>query len=352
MTIPIRTVPGSRAAPVVAPAVAPARQNARPLPAVVRARMEATFGVDLSTVTVREDGEPAAEGVDALTRGEAISLRPGLADPHSSQGLQIIGHELAHVLQQRAGRVPGTGLTEEPELETEADEAGRRAARGAPVHLAAPATDADGAPAAGGTAAPAVAQPGRFDALRRTFGRGGGQAPPQVAPVPAPQPQLGPGGIDVQAVDEQRQDMHRLARQMQLQLTSSQDPGALYEQIKKVLRIASALETAGIRAGAAGAPPAPFPGGPAADAAVAPAPVAAAPPDDGPIYAMTPGDIPGQESPYAKTPGDIYESPYGKTPGDIPGQESPYGKTPGHIRGTVRTDAPTPYIPDYRRKRK
>lgn len=134
------------------------RSPARPLPQEVRARMESAFGADFSSVTVQEDEGPAAEGADALTRGETISLRPGLPGPESSQGLEIIGHELEHVLQQRSGRVPGTGLTEEPGLESEADEAGRRAAQGQPVTDAANAAVFQGSGEAG---AQAVAQPMR-----------------------------------------------------------------------------------------------------------------------------------------------------------------------------------------------
>lgn len=124
--------PRSAAVRPAEPAVAE-RSPARPLPQAVRARMEATFGADFSEVTLRQDGQAAAMDAVALTRGSEIAVDPAAYDPSTTDGLEVLGHELAHVLQQRAGRVPGTGFTEQPDLEAEADEAGRRAAQGQPV---------------------------------------------------------------------------------------------------------------------------------------------------------------------------------------------------------------------------
>jgi hypothetical protein len=122
--------------------------------------MEAAFGADFSDVTVQEDGGPAALDAVALTRGSQIAFGPGDYEPHSPEGLEVIGHELAHVLQQRAGRVRGTGMTEDPALETAADEAGRRAAHGEQVGSsfggATSATPAGAQPAAGPVAQPMI----------------------------------------------------------------------------------------------------------------------------------------------------------------------------------------------------
>jgi Domain of unknown function (DUF4157) len=187
-----RMAPHSRGGTAVRPVPVPRRNTAaparrgstagRPLPGPVRARMEAAFGADFSGVTVREDGAAAGMDAAAFTRGETITFHPGLYEPHTPEGLEMLGHELAHVLQQRAGRVPGTGLTEDPALESEADEAGARAARGAPV--SSPVVgDRPGpsvltgsvASAAATTAlapADAVAQPQGFKKfLKRLFGR-------------------------------------------------------------------------------------------------------------------------------------------------------------------------------------
>jgi hypothetical protein len=133
-----------------------------PLPDAVRGRMERAFGADFSSVVLRQDDTAAAMEAAAYTRGEVITVGPGSAEPHTPEGLEMIGHELAHVLQQRQGRVPGRGLIEDPSLEAEADQDGARAARG--ESLAAATATGEGpvageAPAAG-TAA--VAQPWRF----------------------------------------------------------------------------------------------------------------------------------------------------------------------------------------------
>jgi hypothetical protein len=108
----------------------------RPLPEAVRARMEAAFGADFSRVTVREDTAVAELDAMAFTRDETIAVRPGRSHPSdlaSPEGLEVLAHELTHVLQQRAGRVPGAGMVEHRGLEAEADEAGRRAPHGEPV---------------------------------------------------------------------------------------------------------------------------------------------------------------------------------------------------------------------------
>jgi hypothetical protein len=158
--------------------------------------MEAAFGADFSGVTVQEDAAAAAVDALAFTRGERITFHPGLYDPSSETGLEVLGHELAHVLQQRAGRVSGTGVTEDPALEAEAAEAGRRTALGEPVHGPAsrPEVTAAAAPAGSGATAAVVAQPMRgrlgkaVGAVRNLF-RGGAPTP---GPAPAPQPRQSP----------------------------------------------------------------------------------------------------------------------------------------------------------------
>jgi hypothetical protein len=149
--------------------------------------MEAAFGADFSTVTVREGEQPAAADALALTHGESITLRPGLGGTGSADGMRVLGHELAHVVQQRAGRVPGTGLTEDPALEAEADEAGDRAASGQQVAIAS--GDGSGAPPAAATQ-PAGPFSRLKKAITRKFGRSRQQQTPE--PEPEPLPQFGP----------------------------------------------------------------------------------------------------------------------------------------------------------------
>lgn len=176
--------------------------TARPLPEGVRARMEAAFGADFSHVTVREDGEAGAVGAVAFTRGTEITVDPGAFDPHSAEGLEMLGHELAHVLQQRDGRVQGTGVTEEPALEQEATEAGRRASQGRSVPRAASGFEAgpSAAPAGGplgpADAAAAVAQPmkRRSSSPRRRSSYDPANNNPPPGSEADPEQFIGPGG--------------------------------------------------------------------------------------------------------------------------------------------------------------
>lgn len=109
------------------------RSGGRELPDDVRRKMEAAFGVDFRSVRVLVGNEAPAIGAIAFARGEQIYFAPGRFDPLSRAGQELLGHELAHVVQQRAGRVrPDTGsfLNTSAALEAEADTAGAAAARG------------------------------------------------------------------------------------------------------------------------------------------------------------------------------------------------------------------------------
>ncbi len=112
----------------------------RPLPRPIRGSMEQAFGLDFGAVRVHTD--PRANlvnrslGAHAFTRGQDIFFRHGEYDPGSSAGREVLAHELTHVVQQRAGGAKGTPgtrgaqLSIDPALESEADAAGARAARG------------------------------------------------------------------------------------------------------------------------------------------------------------------------------------------------------------------------------
>src|SRR5690606_33539359 len=122
------------------------------LPAAVQARMEHAFAADFSGVRVHpESTRPASIGALAYARGNDIYFSPGHYDPGSTRGLELIGHELTHTIQQRAGRVAvqgkGGGIESDPRLEAEADEMGARAARGEAVQMSAPPSPRAGAAA-------------------------------------------------------------------------------------------------------------------------------------------------------------------------------------------------------------
>lgn len=107
------------------------------LPGPVQAKMSEAFGADFSGVQVHTDSADAsAMGADAFAEGENIHFAAGKYQPESQSGQELVGHELAHVVQQRQGRVKPQakgGLNTDPGLEREADAAGARAARGESV---------------------------------------------------------------------------------------------------------------------------------------------------------------------------------------------------------------------------
>jgi len=125
----------------------------RPLPSATQARMDRSFGADFSTVRVHEGGAAAGLGAAAFTQGEDIHFAPGRFAPGTPAGDELIGHELAHVVQQRAGRVAmpqarGAAINADEALEREADQQGARAARGEIVgtHASAPRAAASAGP--------------------------------------------------------------------------------------------------------------------------------------------------------------------------------------------------------------
>jgi len=129
------TSPGSRVAPGKRTLTEqlPAR-----LPDSLRARVEQSFGADFSSVRLHESGDVESAGALAHTRGNDIHFRLGGFDLGSEHGLELLGHELTHVVQQRSGRIDATQpkaalgaqrANLEASLESEAD----RAAGGSPA---------------------------------------------------------------------------------------------------------------------------------------------------------------------------------------------------------------------------
>lgn len=118
------------------PGPAAAASSGARLPAAVQRKMEAAFSADFSAVRVHEGSHATAIGADAYTQGTDVHFAPGRYQPSSQQGQALLGHELAHVVQQRQGRVAATtrvgsvAVNDDASLEREADELGARAARG------------------------------------------------------------------------------------------------------------------------------------------------------------------------------------------------------------------------------
>lgn len=109
-----------------------------PLPSGVQRKMESSFGADFSGVRVHEGPQASEMGAVAYAQGSDLHFAPGQFNPGTQAGDALIGHELTHVQQQRAGRVSspqgkGAPIVADHALEAEADRAGDRAARGEPV---------------------------------------------------------------------------------------------------------------------------------------------------------------------------------------------------------------------------
>lgn len=173
------------------------------LPAALLAKMEAAFGADFSAVRVHVGPQASRIGAVAFTTGNDLYFAPGRYQPETTQGQQLIGHELAHVIQQRQGRVrcasAGVAVVQDHAMEAEADRLGMRAAahrmpvqakRVPAVTAAAPHVfqRAPGASARSGP--PRLARHAGGSALQRmmaTGGTGGGSGPPNgVAPLNLP----------------------------------------------------------------------------------------------------------------------------------------------------------------------
>src|SRR5437764_4557798 len=114
--------------------------SGRPLPKSVRQQMETALGQDFSDVRIHEGSHVTSIGALAYTQGTDLHFAPGRYQPSSAEGQALIGHELTHVAQQRAGLVQPIQWNEIPlnaesSLEGEADVASKEAAQGKAVDI-------------------------------------------------------------------------------------------------------------------------------------------------------------------------------------------------------------------------
>ena len=111
----------------------------RPLDAAARGYFEPRFGYDFSQIRVHTDtaAHASAASHDALAyaAGQDIVFANGQYQPHTTAGRWLIGHELAHVVQQRGSTASSRGA--EGALEKDADAAAMQVALGGPVRVAA-----------------------------------------------------------------------------------------------------------------------------------------------------------------------------------------------------------------------
>jgi hypothetical protein len=125
-----QTRPGVNAFPVELRAAI----GGMPLPKEVQTKMESALGANFSDVRIHVGPEAASVGALAFTWGSNIHFAPGHYNPGTPHGQELLGHELVHVLQQRAGRVTnpfgnGVAVVQDIALEAEADRLGRQASR-------------------------------------------------------------------------------------------------------------------------------------------------------------------------------------------------------------------------------
>jgi hypothetical protein len=111
------------------------KRSGQELPEAIRKRMEYAYNTDFSKVRVFEDDQAEQAGALALARGNEVHFKPGVYAPDTAKGKEILGHELAHVVQQGGEQAPSRpwrkgDVNISRGLEREADVAGARAARG------------------------------------------------------------------------------------------------------------------------------------------------------------------------------------------------------------------------------
>lgn len=103
------------------------------LPGPVREKMESFFGTSFADIRVHVGAQASSIGALAFTHGSNLYFAPGQYNPNTAQGQQLLGHELAHVMQQRAGRVrnpfgAGIAVVQDRTMEAEAERMGSQAA--------------------------------------------------------------------------------------------------------------------------------------------------------------------------------------------------------------------------------
>jgi hypothetical protein len=120
--------------PDVAAAIARRRGGGAPLDKGMRDTFEGKLGDTFHDVHVHTDGEADAlarsVAARAFTTGTDVYFAGGEYNPLSSAGQELIGHELAHVKQQRGAPTTGPMRVSQPgePLEREAEQAARGSA--------------------------------------------------------------------------------------------------------------------------------------------------------------------------------------------------------------------------------
>ena len=96
----------------------------QPMSPALREKFEPGFGADFSNIRISRGHIPEEMGVQAVAKGTDILIDSGA-------GMDVLGHELAHVVQQAQGQVQGGfPVVHDAALEHQADVMGARVASG------------------------------------------------------------------------------------------------------------------------------------------------------------------------------------------------------------------------------
>jgi len=104
------------------------------IPEILSERVQDSFGIDLSELSLLESPEVDIMGAQATTQGNIIRFAPGKYNPNTTEGRELLGHELNHVREQAHGKikpnVEGTNIYYDPVHEASSDRMGEAFANG------------------------------------------------------------------------------------------------------------------------------------------------------------------------------------------------------------------------------
>ena len=104
------------------------------LPDQVQSTIEQHFGHSIDNLRFRESSDVESIGAKAYARGDEIHFAPGQFHPDTALGRKMIGHEVAHILQQAKGGLGDGGeLNVDRSMEDRADVQGDAIASMAPA---------------------------------------------------------------------------------------------------------------------------------------------------------------------------------------------------------------------------
>lgn len=87
-------------------------------------KLEIHFGYSMNNLEIRESNDVNAIDAKAYASGNVVHFKPGMFNQDTVEGKKMIGHEIAHVLQQSKGIGNIGGMNLDHNLETSADRHG------------------------------------------------------------------------------------------------------------------------------------------------------------------------------------------------------------------------------------